>query len=211
MAIHDLTGDPRRTGAAVLRSRIKAAHVPPPRPHDLRLATWNIRRFGEGRRTDDSIAMIAAILRQFDLVAMVELCDDTRDLERTLRVLGSDFGVVFSDYLRDDAGNRERIGFVFDERRVRFTGLASNAEGTRRLARGRYVEAVPWWRPPFLASFRSGGFHSCSSQRTSVGVTRRRRGVRSWRRWETGSWLTDVFRRPTYKACRRLSEEQRRA
>jgi len=146
MAIHDLTED-RPTRLALMRARIRAAHIPPAGPRNLRLATWNIRRFGEGARMDASIAMIAAILREVDLVAIVELCDDTSDLERTLHVLGPHFGAVFSDYLRDAAGNRERIGFVFDQRRIRFTGLASNAEGVRKLARGRYVEDVPRWRP----------------------------------------------------------------
>ena len=157
MALHELTED-RPTGLRLLRARIRAAHIPPAGPHNLRLATWNIRRFGEGARLDASIAMIAAILRELDLVAIVELCDDTSDLERTRHALGPHFGAVFSDYLRDAAGNRERIGFVFDQRRIRFTGLASNAEGVRKLARGRYVEDVPWWRPPFLASFRRGPF-----------------------------------------------------
>src|SRR3954463_13746550 len=104
MAIHELT-EYRPKGLHVLRARIRAAHIPPARPHNLRIATWNIRRFGEGARMDASIAMIAAILRQFDLVAVVELCDDTSDLERTLRELGPHFGAVFSDYLRDAAGN----------------------------------------------------------------------------------------------------------
>ena len=157
MAIHELTED-RPSGLSIMRARIRAAHIPAARPHNLRLATWNIRRFGEGARIDASIEMIAAIMRQFDLVAIVELCDDTSDLERTLHALGPHFGAVFSDYLRDAAGNRERIGFVFDQRRISFTGLASNAEGARKISRGRYVADVPWWRPPFLASFRRGSF-----------------------------------------------------
>jgi endonuclease/exonuclease/phosphatase family metal-dependent hydrolase len=157
MSLHELTDDPS-TGVLVMQVRIRAAHIPPPRPHNLRIATWNIRRFGEGVRLDTSIEMIAALLRQFDIVSIVELCDDTSDLERTLDALGPHFGVVFSDYLRDAAGNRERIGFVFDQRRIHFTGLASNADGARKLARGRYVAEVPWWRPPFLASFRRGTF-----------------------------------------------------
>lgn len=157
MAIHEITRE-HATGLALLRARIRAAHIAPPRPHNLRVATWNIRRFGEGRRWDESIEMIAAIVRQFDLVSIVELCDDTSDLQRLLAALGGHYSAIFSDYLRDAAGNRERIGFVYDSRRVRFTGLASNAEGPRKLSRGRYVEAVPWWRPPFLASFESESF-----------------------------------------------------
>ena len=103
MALADVAHE-RPSGLVVLRSRIRAAHIPPARPHNLRLATWNIRRFGEGKRTDESIAMIAAIVRQFDLVSIVELCDDTTDLQRLIRALGTHHGVVFSDYLRVAAG-----------------------------------------------------------------------------------------------------------
>ena len=100
--------------------------------------------------------MIADIVRAFDLVTVVELCDDLTDLGRVLAVLGPRWSVVFSDYLRDVAENRERIGFIHERGRVQFTGLASNAEADRRLTAGRYVEDVPWWRPPFMASFRRG-------------------------------------------------------
>jgi hypothetical protein len=47
---------------------------------------------------------------------------------------------------------------VFDRERVTFTGLAGSAEGPRRRVGQRYVREVPWWRPPFLASFRAGRF-----------------------------------------------------
>lgn len=143
---------------AVLRSRIRAARVPRARADNLRLATWNIRRFGEGKRLPESIEMIAAIIGTFDLVAIVELCEDVTDLRRVLAALGPRWRAVFSDYLRDAGGNRERIGFVFDSARVDFTGLASVAEGERRLVDGRYIEAVPWWRPPFMASFARARF-----------------------------------------------------
>ena len=106
----------------------------------------------------ESIAMIAAIVHCFDLVSIVELCEDLVDLHRVLKVLGPNWQAVYSDYLRDAAGNRERIGFVFNAQRVRFTGLASCAEGARRPRGDGYVQAVPWWRPPFVASFATAKF-----------------------------------------------------
>jgi hypothetical protein len=148
----------KKTGMALLRERIRAANVPAARPGNLRIATWNIRELGKGTRLDESVAMIAAILRTFDLVSIVELRDDLRDLGRILRVLGRRWSVVFSDYVRDAGGNRERVAFVFDRERVTFTGLASNAEGPRKRVGDEYVRTVPWWRPPFLASFRAGRF-----------------------------------------------------
>lgn len=62
----------------------------------------------------------------------------------------------FSDYLADAAGNRERVGFVFNRDRVAFTGLAASAEEPHRATGGRFTESMPWWRPPFMASFAAG-------------------------------------------------------
>lgn len=152
---HD-EGKRKLTGMSLLRSRIRAARVPRARGDNLRIATWNIRRFGEGTRLQESIEMIAAIIGCFDLVSIVELCENLTDLRRTLHALGPDWRAVYSDYLRDAAGNRERIGFVFDSARVDFTGLASCAEGQRTKRGDRFVQAVPWWRPPFVASFARG-------------------------------------------------------
>lgn len=154
MAIHEATESP--SGLALLRSRIRAARIPAAR-NNLRIATWNIRRFGEGTRFDESIEMIAAIIRSFDVVAIVELCEDLTDLRRTLKVLGPKWRAVFSDYLRDAGGNRERIGILFDSSRVEFTGLASCAEGARARRGTGYSQSVPWWRPPFVASFSGNG------------------------------------------------------
>ncbi len=150
--------DGQSEGLELLRRRIRAADVVPSRPDNLRLATWNIRELGKGERLPESLRMIAAILRAFDLVSVVELRDDVRDLKAILRLLGRDWSVVFSDYIRDAGGNRERAAFVFDQRRVTFTGLASNAEGPRRRVGEHYERLLPWWRPPFVASFRAGSF-----------------------------------------------------
>jgi endonuclease/exonuclease/phosphatase family metal-dependent hydrolase len=146
------------TGLSLLRSRIRAANVPAARPGNLRLATWNVRELGKGTRLDESIELIAEIVSTFDLVSIVELRDDLRDLGRVLHALGSNWQVVFSDYRQDAGGNRERVGFLYDRRRVAFTGLASNAEGPRRKVGDEYEGELPWWRPPFLASFRAGSF-----------------------------------------------------
>ncbi len=147
-----------KSGLAVLRARIRAAKIPAAREGNLRLATWNIRELGKGERLPESLRMIAEILRCFDLVSVVELRDDVRDLMRIMRMLGKHWSVVFSDYIRDPGGNRERLAFAFDTRRVTFTGLAGNAEGPRRRVGDRYERVLHWWRPPFMASFQAGSF-----------------------------------------------------
>lgn len=150
---------PTAQGLKVLRARIAAAQVPPAKLDEtMLLATWNVREFGKKRRKPASLHFIAEILGQFDLIAMVEVRDDTSDLQTVLRYLGPYWSVVFSDYLVDAGGNRERIAFVFDTRNVQFTGLASHAHAERVKHDGEYLPEMNWWRPPYMASFRSGNF-----------------------------------------------------
>jgi hypothetical protein len=68
--------------------------------------------------------------------------------------------VVFSDFNTDRAGNRERIGYLYDKRASTFTGLASEADPPRRKSRktGEYEPTIDWWRSPFMASFSAGNF-----------------------------------------------------
>jgi hypothetical protein len=139
-----------------LDARIAAARVPRAKPYNLRLATWNIRELGKKARLDASIAILARVIASFDLVSVVEVRDDITDLQRILALLGRRWSVVYSDYLLDDQGNRERVAFLFRHDRVAFTGLASNAEMRRTTKGDHHVLEVPWWRPPFLASFRAG-------------------------------------------------------
>ena len=100
---------------------------------------------------------IAEILGQFDLIGIVELRENLEDLQRVLRILGPYWRAVYSDMVPDAGGNRERIAYVFDKRAVVFNGLASAAFAARK-KKGDEYPAVDWWRPPYVASFRSGSF-----------------------------------------------------
>ncbi|MEZ4232417.1 MAG: endonuclease/exonuclease/phosphatase family protein [Polyangiaceae bacterium] len=147
-------------GLLELKRRVEAANVPPSRlDESLNIATWNIREFGRRPRRAASLHYIAEILGVFDLIAVVELRDDLSQLREVLGYLGPYWDVVFSDYLTDAGGNRERIGFVYDRRAVEFTGLASYAIPQRkRTESDEYASQISWWRPPYLTSWRSGSF-----------------------------------------------------
>jgi endonuclease/exonuclease/phosphatase family metal-dependent hydrolase len=148
-------------GLSVLRKRITDAAIPVSElDQTLNLATWNIREFGKKPRSEAAIHYIAEILDQFDLIAMAELRDKLGDLERVLKILGPYWKVVYSDYISDSPGNFERIGYLFDGRSVRFTGLAAEVDPERQKnkASGEYVAAISWWRSPYIASFRAGHF-----------------------------------------------------
>jgi endonuclease/exonuclease/phosphatase family metal-dependent hydrolase len=146
-------------GLQVLNQRIAAAQIPSSKLDEtLNIATWNIREFGKKPRREASLHYIAQIIGQFDLVSLVEVRDNVSDLAKVLEYLGSYWKVVFSDYVTDAGGNRERLAFVYDQRAVTFTGLASQAQPPRSKSGSEYVSELSWWRPPYIASFRAGSF-----------------------------------------------------
>ncbi len=179
-------------GLIELRKRIDSAQIPPSKlDESLNVATWNIREFGRKKRLDASIVYIAEIINQFDLVALVELRDNLGDLRRVMKVLGQDWDVVFSDFIEDDAGNQERIAFLFDSRMVRFTGLAAEADAPRvpvsRGGRSRSWNTKDgWWRAPYMASFEAGSFDFvviAAHIRWGSGVADRRPALRALGEW----------------------------
>ena len=107
-----------------------------------------------------SLHCIAEIFHQFDLIAVTELRRNISELKYVLELLGPFWKAIFSDYITDAGGNKERIAFVYDSRAVRFTGLVAETDGPRKKDRttGQYVPTFNWWRNPYLASFRAGYF-----------------------------------------------------
>ena len=146
-------------GLIALRKRIVAAKIPPSKLDEtINVAIWNIREFGRKKRTTAAIHYLAEILGQFDLVALVELRDDLTDLGRVLPILGASWDVVYSDWIEDSGGNRERTGFLYDRRAVTFNGLAAEVDAPRNKKGTEYLATQSFWRAPYLCSFRAGNF-----------------------------------------------------
>lgn len=146
-------------GLTELRQRIEAAKIPSSKLDEtFNLATWNIREFGKSARSKAAIHYIAEILGQFDLISVVEVRDNLRDLARVLEVLGPYWRAVYSDALLDAGGNRERVAFIYDKRQISFNGMASAAFAKRTKKGTEWIPNFNWWRPPYVASFKSGNF-----------------------------------------------------
>lgn len=146
-------------GLLALRKRIDAAEIPSSKlDESINVAVWNIREFGKVRRTVAAQHYIAEILGQFDLIAIVELRDDLGDLGCVLPFLGKTWDVVYSDWIDDAGGNRERSAFLFDRRAVTFNGLAAEIDATRVKADTEWLSSQSFWRAPYMCSFRSGNF-----------------------------------------------------
>jgi len=146
-------------GLLALKKRIEAAKIPSSKlDESINVAVWNIREFGKVRRTIAAQHYIAEILGQFDLIAIVELRDDLNDLGCVLPFLGKSWDVIYSDWIDDPGGNKERMAFLFDRRAVTFNGLAAEVDARRTKAGAEYLASQSFWRAPYMCSFRSGNF-----------------------------------------------------
>jgi hypothetical protein len=146
-------------GLRELQQRIERANIPSSRLDEtLLIATWNVREFGRRKRLAASLHYIAEIIGQFDVVVLVELRDNVQELAVVQRYLGPYWEVLYSDYILDAGGNRERIAVVYDTRAACFTGFASHVFGPRKKRKGEWLPEHSWWRPPYTASFRAGNF-----------------------------------------------------
>jgi hypothetical protein len=136
---------------------------------NLLIATWNIRHFGrvtprwETRPTDSpkrnlqDVWCIAEIVRRFDIVALVEVKRNLEALRLLMRMLGPDWGFLVSDPVEGKPGNDERLGYVFDLRRLRPSGMVGELViPDADLATPEAVMQRQWARTPYTASFRSG-------------------------------------------------------
>ena len=93
----------------------------------LLLATWNLKEFEGGKndkRTAESYWYIAEIISHFDLIAIQEVGGHLGALNKLQALLGHTWKFVVSDVTEGSAGNLERLAFLFDRRKIRFSGVA---------------------------------------------------------------------------------------
>lgn len=149
-----------------LRRRIDRSGVPARRSDDnLLIATWNIRKLGgvfpewgensgSPKRNLRALACLAEVIRRFDIVAVQEILRDTTAL-RTLvdDFLGPSWGLLLSDVSGGAKGNSERLGYIYDRRRVAPSGLAGEIVLPPL---GDLNPAEQFDRTPYVVGFRAG-------------------------------------------------------
>ncbi len=149
-----------------LRRRIARSGLPPRRTDDnLLIGTWNVRQFGQVHRSWEenpgspkrnlrSLAYIAEVVRHFDVIAIQEIKRDTAGVRVLIdEFLGPSWGLVLSDVSAGPLGNAERLGYLYDRRRVTPSGLAGEVvlpphEGLS--------PAEQFDRTPYVVGFRAG-------------------------------------------------------
>jgi endonuclease/exonuclease/phosphatase family metal-dependent hydrolase len=147
-----------------LRRSLKE-HVPKRTLKDnLLLATWNIREFDSlkyGKRTKDANFFIAEIISHFDIIAVQEVRKDLKGLKKVMSILGKNWDYLITDVTEGQPGNKERMAFLYDTRKVSFGGLASeivlppqktkDADGNTL-----YLSPLQISRTPFMCGFKAG-------------------------------------------------------
>ena len=159
---HATDDNRRRSVGNLQRLRAQLDQEIPPRSLEqtLLLATWNIRdfdsnKFGHGPRLAESFYYIAEIISRFDVVAVQEVNDDLRPLERVLEILGPWWDYITTDVTAGSGGNNERGTILFDKRKVRFKNVAGEVVLPRKLL---IDETEQFSRTPYVVSFQSGWF-----------------------------------------------------
>jgi endonuclease/exonuclease/phosphatase family metal-dependent hydrolase len=149
-----------------LRRRLDGANIPPRRTdHNFILGTWNLRAFGRVHRawTENpgspkrnlrAMAGIAEVIRRFDVVAIQEVKRETEAIRMLVNdFLGPDWEMIVSDVTAGDAGNVERLAYVYDRRRVTPSGLV----GEIVLPPTPLGDPMQQFdRTPFLVGFQAG-------------------------------------------------------
>lgn len=124
----------------------------------LLVATWNIREFGPenkgGKRLEESYYYIAEIISKFDIVAVQEVRDDLRALEKLMSILGHKWSFIATDTVEGTSGNNERLAFVYDTSKVNFCGVA----GEIVLSDTKIIDGKQFARTPFTVTFQAGWF-----------------------------------------------------
>ena len=133
--------------------------IPSKAANRLLVATWNVANLGVQERRDKDYRLIAELVSWFDLIAMQEVNDNLSGLRAIQQHLPPSFRVLFSDY----AGNKERLGFLYDSSKVTLLEKVGEVAippsdqryiklpGTRQKFRG-------FDRNPYIAAFRSESF-----------------------------------------------------
>jgi endonuclease/exonuclease/phosphatase family metal-dependent hydrolase len=125
------------------------------------LATWNIREFGGskyGGRDRESLFYLAEILSRFDLIAVQEVRDDLDALDDLMQILGGWWKYLLSDACLGASGNRERLTYIYDSRKLTFGGLAGELVPALSKVGDKLVAEFGFARTPYLAGFRAGWF-----------------------------------------------------
>lgn len=145
--------------------------IPSKTSTNLLIATWNIRKYGgltrkwlpsgnySPKRDLRALRLIADILYRFDVIAVQEVVGNLRALRDTIKYLGNNWSFLMTDVTIGDAGNHERLAYIFDNTRLKPSGLAGEVVIPPEWIKGLPQEEVvqrQFVRTPYAVSFKAG-------------------------------------------------------
>ena len=152
-----------------LRRRIKASGIPARRTDtNVIVGTWNVRKFGgfhnawtenpvSPKRNLRGLAVIAEVIKCFDVIAIQEVTRDTTALRFLMEhFLGSFWAALLTDVTAGDKGNVERLVYLYDTRRVTLSGLSGELV-LEPMSDGNPAEQFD--RTPYMVGFRAAKEH----------------------------------------------------
>jgi endonuclease/exonuclease/phosphatase family metal-dependent hydrolase len=165
--IDEVMGFDSEAGQRTLRKLIRLKdyldntdNVPPKTLDEtLLIASWNIREFDSGKygdRVPEALYYIAEIISRFDLVAVQEIYKDLKALREVMDILGSHWDYIVTDTTEGAKGNKERLAFLYDNRKVRFGGLAGELVLPDVKVEGTSTPVEQVARTPMVCGFTSG-------------------------------------------------------
>ena len=111
-------------GLIALRSLLAKEVSPRKTENNLLVASWNIANLGHRGRHGEALYYIAETLAAFDLIAVQEVTANRSDLDRIMRILGPNWGYIYSDPARGPGSNDESSAYVYNTDRVQPSGLS---------------------------------------------------------------------------------------
>ncbi|MDH3678059.1 MAG: endonuclease/exonuclease/phosphatase family protein [Nitrosopumilus sp.] len=88
--------------------------IPKKSKNHVIIATWNIANLGLQKRRDEDYQILAEIISWFDIIGIQEVHENLKGLQKIMSFLPPSYGVKFNDR----AGNRERLAFLYDQKKV---------------------------------------------------------------------------------------------
>lgn len=149
-----------------LRRRIEKSGIPPRQTDaNVIVGTWNIQKLGgfhdawtenpgSPKRNLRGLAIIAEVIKCFDVIALQEVMRDTSALRYLMKhFLGPNWAVLLTDVTEKNPF--ERLAYLYDTRRVTLSGLS----GEIVLPPTNAGPPEQFDRTPFIAGFRAGKEH----------------------------------------------------
>jgi len=126
---------------------------------NLIVATWNLREFGKNNKADRLIEThfyIAEIISAFDLIAVQEIGENLDELKLLISLLGPEWDYIITDITEGASGNKERLAFIFDNRKVQFRNMAGEIVLPEKPKAKKPNKQIA--RTPFIVAFQSKWF-----------------------------------------------------